>query len=116
MIDMDLNPGALNPGIRKTVMWLSSNGFTTTDSGDGTTNPEGLDFPHVMMVVPPENLISESIRLCELLERQGVKLQPVGLDPHEPSLQANFDPIDPVGILMMSGIDDRLLFNRAHLN
>lgn len=36
----------LNPGIARTVQWLNSQGFMTTDSGDGATHDHECDRDH----------------------------------------------------------------------
>lgn len=61
---------ALDPGIRDVVVLLRSNGFDTTDSGDGVSKPpEGrvFDFPHVAVVTSPALLVFEAERLAALL-------------------------------------------------
>ena len=96
----------IQPRMKRTVAWLQSLGFQTTDSGDGVTNVEAgmegaLDFPHVMMSVPPPlRLIQESERLletCRLVGIQGFKIE------------ASYDPDDSSCILMLTGVTDESL-------
>ena len=103
-----LNEADLDHGIRLTVRWLREHNFDTTDSGDGVskadliTTGDALDFPHVVMVVEPRALITESLRLFDLLETRG-------LPPGPGTIQANFDPADGVATIMLMGINDDTL-------
>lgn len=106
----------LDPGIRDTVGWLWANGFETCDSGDGVskfTDPrwlvdgqvpdEILDFPHVVIRVIPEELVSEADRLLYLLAGQGVEVDPVGLEG-SPSVQASYDPANGIAVLLLEHV------------
>ncbi len=126
----------LDPGIRKTVVWLNENGFYTMDSGDGVTKiangynnhdddqetgealevlkaQDALDFPHVFMSVRPiENLVSEALRLTNLLNDKGIELvgtQPIKSDDG-PNIVANFEPANGFAVLMLYHVNDNLLF------
>jgi glyoxylate carboligase len=89
----------INPGVRRTVAWLRSLGFDTTDSGDGRTNVaagiEGaLEFPHVYIRVQRgADLVAEAHRLAIALQRRGVCVGPIGPDD-TPCIQATYDPCD----------------------
>ena len=114
----ELDLESLTPGIRKTVAWLNGHGFKTTDSGDGHTNidagmEDALPFPHVVIHVSPEALVSESNRLRDLVESHGIPVQPLGPGIDTPSIQANYDPAEPIGLIMLSGVDDASLFPLA---
>lgn len=72
---LPFDPAQLDPGIRRTVLWLRSLGCHTTDSGDGKTKPPGvgiLDFPHVVIDVEPGDLLDEVDRLTELVADLGL--------------------------------------------
>lgn len=101
--------GALDPGIRNLVRWLVSNGFATTDSGDGISkrpatidNPDGdacaESEPNVYMLVDLDKLVSEADRLLALLGNVSDLL---------PQIQASYDPLDKTGIIALHGIDDK---------
>lgn len=105
----------LNPGIRKTVEWLRSEGFVTTDSGDGETNPaegmeDALEFPHVIMVVRQEEIVQEAERLMGLLDDKGIEILPMSDDGSQPAIEATYDPADESAVLMLFGVDDKKLF------
>jgi hypothetical protein len=105
----------LCPGIAKTVHWLQSEGFITTDSGDGVSN-EGmecaLDFPNVFMVVPPSRIVPECNRLMKLLREKGVEAG--GLTPDgspKPHINGSYDPSGKgEAIVSLFYVDDKLLF------
>ena len=103
------DPDALTPGIRQTVVWLRRNHFDTTDSGDGITNvlagmEEALEFPHVVMVVKPELLISEAKRLKKLCEDTNIPLDDANI-----GIEASYSPLDGVALIMLVGVNDVLL-------
>lgn len=105
----------LNPGIRRTVEWLNSLGFETSDSGDGKTNveigmEEALPFSHVIIIVTPEKLVEETRRLRDVLQSKGIRIDAIAMDMELPSIQASFDPVDEIGIIFLSGVDDQKLF------
>ena len=110
-----LDYSTLNPGIRRTVQWLREHGYETTDSGDGVTNVgviEGaLEFPHVVIQVHPRNLVDEADRLMGDLWEAGVCIEPQGVDPSTPCIQATYDPgSSSTGIIMLMGVSDRVFF------
>lgn len=113
----------LDPNIRRTIQWLTENGFTTTDSGDGVAKFEGIPkeeqmpcampYPNVVMEVTPAELLKEATRLFELC------LQ-VGLDPNATievegqempvwQVEASYLPRENVGMLLLTGVNDTLL-------
>lgn len=54
----DLDPSALDPGIRRTILWLRARGFNTTDSGDGVSKDRGAAVFHVEGADPDLGLLS----------------------------------------------------------
>ena len=76
----ELDYQQLDPGIRDTVRRLRAAGYQTTDSGDGRSKPqawfdsgEALPFPHVFIVLPPEewdSLLLHAGRVFALLGDQ----------------------------------------------
>lgn len=99
----------MNPGIRLTVAWLDSIGFTTTDSGDGKTHEYECDRDHayVVMVVDPEDLIAEAERLKRALTNRGIGVSSIG--EGAPAIQASYDPSNGLAVLDLMGLDDELL-------
>jgi hypothetical protein len=104
----------LCPGIRQTVEWLQSEGFNTTDSGDGVGN-EGMEcaipFPNVFMTCSEDILIQETKRLQTLLAVKGIEVQPLQPDDPQPAhIEASYDPSTGLGIISLFNVDDALLF------
>ena len=100
----------LDSGIRQTVEWLRAHDFETTDSGDGVSKPDmecALDCPNVFMVVVPDSMINESLRLLTLLQERGIDPRAPG---SEVSVEASFDPANGLAILSLLGVDDAMLF------
>lgn len=99
----------LDPGIRSAVKFLHDNGFDTADSGDGETKVGemecALEFAHIVVPVDaPSMLISEAIRLRNLLEKNGYPVAPVGRGGLDlgAEIQATYDPHDQsASILLM---------------
>lgn len=89
----------INPGIRKTVEWLTAQGFITTDSGDGSTGDFACDLPcpYVHMLVAPALLVSETDRLVQLLAARGVKVQPMDEACSVPVIEGSYNPGDGIG-------------------
>lgn len=93
---------ALNPGIRSTVQRLREWGFNTADSGDGLTAQYDCDLPcpYVHIVTAPEELVSETERLVNLLNDVGIdfancphpQFDPEGAIGH-PSVEASYLPL-----------------------
>jgi hypothetical protein len=114
----EFNPDDLDPGIRRTVLWLRKAGFDTTDSGDGVSKfkvaepMEGaLDYPHVVCVLKPEELYYEAIFMARLVQAQGVKVVQNGRrEPGQAEVQASLDPADGSAILVLAGVGDAELF------
>lgn len=104
---------ALNPGIRRTVQWLWSNGFQTCDSGDGETHEFECDFPrpNVVMLVEPDELISEGRRLYALLQSVGIHAMPLsGLDGDTtPYIEGHWSPCDNMAMLSLYEVTDSML-------
>lgn len=103
----------LNPGIRKLVQHLRDNGFFTTDSGDGETHEHECDRPHgyVVVIVPPERIARETLRLKAVLEQAGLKVVPQTLEgPPEGhcTVQAMFCPADGLAVVDVSHVHDRM--------
>lgn len=107
---------ALDPGIRKLVRILRWYGFNTTDSGDGVTKFKGqeapkdaLPFPHVAMTVEPEQLVRTAKWLVVLFKALGVSIGQMTMDEASPSIEASYDPVTDVAVIMIAGIDDSML-------
>lgn len=115
-----LDPDKLDPGIRRTVLWLNDRGFRTTDSGDGVTKnqddhyPCALPVPHVFMYVAPDRMVADSHLLLDALVA-------AGLDPGESvvvsgqempawSVETSYDPSNRYASLHLFGVNDAKLF------
>lgn len=105
----------LNPGIRETVAFLRAHGFATIDSGDGRTHEYECDqsvaYVH-MRVMPPDDLISESQRLYDLLGDRIVFSDPV-MDGDTvtlgPMIEAHYSPRDGIATISLWHVDDDTL-------
>lgn len=98
----DLDLTTLNPGIRDVVALLRSEGFETTDSGDGYTNEgmEGaLDVPHVHCSSTSLYLAVDAQRMRELMNREGVR-------DDQMMIQATYSPIDGVATVSLFNVDN----------
>ncbi len=100
----------LNPGIRKTVKWLRSEGFKTCDSGDGETHDFKCDrsYPYVMIQVDGfgSDLTDEADRLMRTCEEFGIVIWPVNPDG-DPYIQATYDPANSeLGIIELANVKD----------
>jgi hypothetical protein len=110
--DMPVVPeDVINPGIRRTVEWLNSLGYTTVDSGDGETHDYECDREEPYVVVQamqPIMLTPWSDRLKELLEEKGVTVSPVGQGPV--FIEASYDPVNKLPFINITGVTDAMLF------
>jgi len=91
---------AVDPGIAPLVALLKENGFVTTDSGDGKSKPpeeRAFEFPHVFVMTKKEVLITETERLYQLLQSQGI----TGF-----TVEGNYGPADGVSLIMVLGKDE----------
>jgi hypothetical protein len=113
-----LDPNTLDPGIRTTVLWLREHGFDTRDSGDGVSKIDvnagdddfaALWYPHVAIIVPPDQLIAEARRLLKLLFARGIRIDEQGPDESVPAIEASFDPANDIAMIVLSGVDDKLM-------
>lgn len=90
----------VDPGIAPLVALLKENGFVTTDSGDGRSKPpeeRSFEFPHVFVMTKKEVLITETERLYQLLQSQGI----TGF-----TVEGNYGPADGVSLIMVLGKDE----------
>lgn len=97
----------LDPGVRRLVVWLASEGFETCDSGDGVTKPasgyeEAEREPHVYMIVTPTTMVGEAHRLLDLLQDNDV-------DAPDMLIEATYSPIDMTAALALHGVNDAAL-------
>lgn len=112
---------ACAPGIRRTVAWLRSLGFDTTDSGDGKANVhagiEGAcEFPMVAIsVLEDQPLRSAGSALVFALAARGIPI-----DGMKVTLEASYvfgsgeeRPLSDFLVtqqLILTGVDDAMLF------
>lgn len=106
----------LDPGIRNTVKLLREHNFQTTDSGDGKTkydaggwDPEELmPFPHVIIITPPDELVSESRRLRKLLEGLGHRIHENGAGEYTNDIEihSSFDPVNDCALILLMNLHD----------
>jgi hypothetical protein len=97
----------LAPGIRETVRLLRSNGFETTDSGDGVANVESgiegaMDIPMVACATSPLTMAGDADRLWELV-------RPLCEGSPDVRVEASYSPNDGVALLLLLGFDDTFL-------
>lgn len=107
----------LDPGIRHTVRWLQSEGFDTTDSGDGESKLQGddpclcaLPFPHVAISVSPARLHEEADRLWELLIQARINVTATIVDNEQlvpaVNVEATYFPGSKTAMILLSGVKD----------
>lgn len=104
----------LNPGIRRTVLWLRSHGFATCDSGDGKTHDYSCDrnHPYVVMRVAPDDMVPRTLDLVKLLGMVGLEVVSVGHgfnsdgDSLAPCIQASYDPANGIALIDLMGVCD----------
>jgi hypothetical protein len=105
---MSLNE--LSPKIKDLVVWLNSQGFTTTDSGDGSNFDNGMGcavpYPMVAMEIHSHSIVEITHRLYELLVGKGVKFDVC--DPSKsygpPTIEASYSPVDRVAVIVLTNI------------
>ncbi len=120
---------ALDPGIRRLVVWLNLDGFLTSDSGDGVSKPDAerwIDEPHVVISLPPETeqdrnwkmsfsdrLTAEADHLASRLRYAGVDFdaevldEDLGMDVPAYRIEATYDPVRQEGTIILFGLDDK---------
>jgi hypothetical protein len=109
----------IDPGVRRLVAWLRVSGFRTTDSGDGKIKIEAgatedggvCPFPHVAMVVEPDDLVHEARRLSHLLKNDhGVTIYPTPPEPTgEPELDVSYNVHNDRAMMVLIHVDDSML-------
>lgn len=99
----------LNPGIRLTVVALNAAGFETCDSGDGETHQHECDREESYVVIKSNGrtLTSDAVDLVQFLRHNGIDVVEVGCEGVQ--VQANYDPVNDIAFIDVSGIHDRLL-------
>lgn len=97
---------SLNPGIQKTVEWLNGLGFKTTDSGDGKTHDFGCDQPcsYVHIMVSPENLIHETIKLKMELKVKGIDVMPMNEENSVPCILSEYNPAEKFATISLYNV------------
>lgn len=116
---------ALDPGIRRIVLWMRGLGFETTDSGDGVTKPaRGEDWtegvPHVYAVLPSLSQAPQLVKhLTDALEHRGFRLVQACSDGKgnvvdQPKhgdvwVQVTYDAANGVTVLSLHGARDDML-------
>lgn len=108
---------SLNPGIRESVRFLRAAGFETCDSGDGVTREHECDpgVPYVVVREPHAELVVECARdLKSLLESRGLEVvcgpeSVEQLGAREVVVEASYDPVSDVAVLVVTGITDAKL-------
>lgn len=109
---------ALSPGVKDLVLWLSEQGFQTSDSGDGTHYAHGMGcaVPYAMVAIcsSPENMVSESLWLRHVLEKKGlvfgqghVQNDEQGEEIPWPQIQATYDPYDGTAVIVLVNVLSR---------
>lgn len=102
----------LDPGIRKTVLWLNSLGFVTCDSGDGSkaeTMECARDYPHVVVTVEDEDcLVYDTKIIVAELGKIGLEVKPISME-NDLCMQASFDPATGSSYIDIMHIKDSML-------
>mgnify|MGYP001563393018 CR=1 FL=1 len=99
------DPATIQPTMIKTVTWLRSLGFNTTDSGDGVINVglgmEGaLPMPHVFMVVAKDSMFHDADSLWTIVKlRFAAHISGIGVE-------CSYSPEDQKCILALYGVTD----------
>jgi len=98
----------IQPTMLRTVAWVQSLGFRTTDSGDGVINVEAgmegaLPVAHVVAVVDVGELITAAHHLLGACKAKGLH----HLDDF--GIEATYSPVDEVATLMLIGVSDAVL-------
>ena len=119
MLGGDVDPVGLDPGIARTVAWVRSKGYITTDSGDGKTKFEKgwteddgvLLYPHVVISVRPDDLITETRRLRSLLEAEhGITIESMPPEPPDPpQIDSNYFVVSDTAMIVLNHVDDSML-------
>ncbi len=95
----------LDPGVVRLVTGLRSEGFQTTDSGDGVSKPadaRAMDVPHVFIRCDSvEHGISEARRLLLVLMDAGLNVERDGWD-----VQLSWSPLNNVAVVLLTGVSD----------
>ena len=109
----DVNYDELDPNIRRVVRLLRDNGFNTCDSGDGSkaaTMECAVAWPMVAMLVDPEKMVGEAVRLELLLKTHGVVFEVEEERDHErPRIVASYDPTVNTAFLVLEYVSDTSL-------
>lgn len=112
-----MNFNEINPGVAKLVAMLQAHGFMVTDSDDGVTGVElglkdTLDFPHVFMAAPADQVIAESHRLYDLLRDKACFDLMVDRGPDQPLslIEASYSPVSWFAVLDLSNLNDTFVF------
>jgi hypothetical protein len=111
----------LDPGIRKTVVWMNTLGYETTDSGDGKTKPaQGLTLedgvrPEAHVCIPFDredqmHWYGWVDRLMWHMRALSISVVPVG-HPDGVWLQMTYDPVTGRAILDVVHLDDERLLS-----
>lgn len=107
----------IDPGVRRTVMWLRENGFDTTSSADG--EQDRLVELHIKIVVRARWLLqAESERLATLLHEWGIHVAPMGTGEGV-EIHGQYCPRtneEQAAWMVVYGLDDKRLFGWMSIN
>jgi hypothetical protein len=99
---------SIDPGLRRTVLWLKSLGFHTEAATENDADQSGLAFVHVRTT--PERLIPDADRLCKALRQIGALV--CKAETFEGAgcwVAATYEPVDSGAVLTLVGFDDSAL-------
>lgn len=96
--------GPIDPGIAKAVHWLRRLGFNARNLLNGAQS----DTCNIAITCVPEALITESRRLLNVLREIGVNVTEIRPDEKDAtaSIQASFDPVSNVALIVLSNFLD----------
>lgn len=94
----------IQPTMVRTVAWVRSLGFETTDSGDGVTNVDAgmegaMSVPHVVARVPTHALVAYADVMWGAVRVRG-------LDRRGATVEAVYGPGDGVATVVIYGVTD----------
>lgn len=107
-------PDDINPGIMRTCRWINSlksrpQDYRIVDSGDGETHLYGCDReePYVVILLETSGLAQACDVLKEYIESLGIEVSEVGRG--EVWVEGNYDPVNGLQFINVTGLCDRML-------
>lgn len=107
----------IDSSFNRTFKWLRDNGFDPTSSGygevdDGNGPEPAFDYPYIGITVGV-NLVTEAVRLKNLLLEHRVIVNPISADGNFAAIEASYDPMEGTPALFLYSVNDYVLFQEA---